>query len=255
LTPRADRGWLWALLSSPIYYNETAPRFPSSANKKLLAEAFFAKLRRDPRGNTTEAPVTIRLRQFSDQEGTSMAGEITRLLARWGAGEREALDELVALVYDELHQLAAKHLYRQGPFPSLQPTLLVHEVWLRLVNSGTTKWEDRAQFFGLAATVMRHLLLDHVRARQMEKHGGGALRVSVSVAEGIGRAPDIDLLALDEALRRMADIKPQHARIVELRFFGGLTIEETATLIGVTHATVERQWTFAKAWLHHELSR
>jgi RNA polymerase sigma factor (TIGR02999 family) len=184
-----------------------------------------------------------------------MPGEITRLLERWGAGERAALDELTALVYDELHRLAANHLYRQGPFPSLQPTLLVHEVWLRLINSGTTKWEDRAQFFGLAATAMRHLLIDHARSRQAEKRGGEALRVSMTAAEGIGLAPDIDLLALDEALERMAAIKPQHARIVELRFFGGLTIEETATVLGVAHATVERQWTFAKAWLHRELSR
>jgi RNA polymerase sigma factor (TIGR02999 family) len=184
-----------------------------------------------------------------------MPGEITRLLERWGAGERAALDELTSLVYDELHRLAANHLYRQGPFPSLQPTLLVHEVWLRLINSGTTKWEDRAQFFGLAATAMRHLLIDHARARQAEKRGGEALRVSMNVAEGIGLAPDIDLLALNEALERMAAIKPQHARIVELRFFGGLTIEETATVLGVAHATVERQWTFAKTWLHHELSR
>ena len=184
-----------------------------------------------------------------------MPGEITRLLERWGAGERAALDELTALVYDELHRLAAIHLYRQGLFPSLQPTLLVHEVWLRLVNNGTTKWEDRAQFFGLAATAMRHLLIDHARSRQAEKHGGEALRVSMTAAEGIGLAPDIDLLALDEALERMAAIKPQHARVVELRFFGGLTIEETAAVLGVTHATVERQWTFAKTWLHHELSR
>jgi RNA polymerase sigma factor (TIGR02999 family) len=181
--------------------------------------------------------------------------EITQLLARWGAGERAALDELTALVYEELHRLAAKHLYRQGPFPSLQPTLLVHEVWLRLASSGTTMWEDRAQFFGLAATTMRHFLIDYARARQMEKHGGGALRVSMSEAEDNGRAPEVELLALDEVLQRMAAVLPKHARVVELRFFGGLTIQETAAVLGVAHATVERQWTFAKAWLHHELSR
>jgi len=184
-----------------------------------------------------------------------MAGEITQLLERWGAGERAALDELTALVYSDLRRLAANYLYRQGPFPSLQPTLLVHEVWLRLVTNGTTKWEDRAQFFGLAATTMRNMLLDHARARQAEKRGGGALRVSMSVAERIGRSPDINLLALNEALERMAVIMPQHARVVELRFFGGLTIEETAVVLGVAHATVERQWTFAKTWLHRELSR
>ncbi len=187
-----------------------------------------------------------------------MAGEITLLLERWGAGERAALDELTTLVYDELHRLAANHLHRQGSFPSLQPTLLVHEVWLRLIKSGATQWEDRAHFFGLAATTMRNLLLDHARARQREKHGGGALRVSMSIADGVGRAPDImdiNVLALNEALERMAAIKPQSARIVELRFFGGLTIEETAIVLGVAHATVERQWTFAKTWLHRELSR
>src|SRR5262249_19586531 len=163
----------------------------------------------------------------STTKGTrAMAGEITRLLERWGAGERAALDELTALVYDELHRLAANHLYRQGPFPSLQPTLLVHGVLLRLGKRRRTKWEDRAQFFGLAATTMRHLLVDHARARQAEKRGGGALRVSMNAAEVIGRSPDVNLLALNEALERMAVIKPQHARIVELRFFGGLTIEE-----------------------------
>jgi RNA polymerase sigma-70 factor (ECF subfamily) len=184
-----------------------------------------------------------------------VAGEITQLLVRWSAGERAALDELTPLVYTELRRLAASYLRRRGAGNSLQPTLLVHEAWLRLANQETTDWRGRAQFFGLAATIMRGLLVDHARERQAAKRGGDEAPLSLSVADQFGHEPEIDLLALDEALQRLTLIKPRHTHVVELRFFGGLTIEETAAALGVATATVQREWTFAKAWLRHELSK
>jgi RNA polymerase sigma factor (TIGR02999 family) len=187
--------------------------------------------------------------------GAAVAEDITQMLIRWSAGEREALDELTPLVYEELRQLAASYLRRRKASDSLQPTLLVHEAWLRLVDHKTTDWLNRAQFFGLAATIMRNLLVDHARRAQAAKHGGAVFSISLSQADRIGRQPDIDLLALDEALSRLAALKPQHSRIIELRFFGGLTIEETAVALGVSHATVERDWRFARAWLRHELNQ
>jgi len=176
-------------------------------------------------------------------------------LIRWSAGERAALDELTPLVYAELRQLAAGYLRRRKAQDSLQPTLLVHEAWMRLVDHQTTDWLNRAQFFGLAAAIMRNLLVDHARHAQAGKRGGGAISISLSQADQIGRESELDLLALDEALRRLAALKPQHSRIVELRFFGGLTIEETAAVLNVSHATVERDWRFARAWLRHELNQ
>ncbi len=184
-----------------------------------------------------------------------MAGEITQLLERWSAGERAALDELTPLVYDELRRLAASYLRRRSAGDSLQPTLLVHEAWLRLVNQETSDWQCRAQFFGLAATIMRGLLVDHARERRAAKRGGDEAPLSLSVADKFGDQLEIDLLALDEALQRLSRLKPRHTRVVELRFFGGLTIEETAAALGVATATVQREWTFAKAWLRHELSK
>lgn len=184
-----------------------------------------------------------------------MAEQITQILARWSAGERAALDELTPLVYDELRQLAASYLHRRRVNDSLQPTLLVHEAWLRLVDHQTADWQNRAQFFGLAATIMRNLLVDHAREQQAAKRGGGEFTISLSQADQFAREPELNLLALDEALSKLATLKPQHSRVVELRFFGGLTIEETAALLGVSHATVERDWTFARAWLRHELDQ
>ena len=184
-----------------------------------------------------------------------MAENITHLLIRWSAGERAALDEMTPLVYEELRQLAANYLRRRKASDSLQPTLLVNEAWLRLVDHQTADWQNRAQFFGLAATIMRNLLLDHARRAQADKHGGEVLTISLSQADQLGREPQPDLLALDDALQRLAALKPRHGRIIELRFFGGLTIAETAAVLGVSHATVEREWAFARAWLRHELNQ
>jgi RNA polymerase sigma factor (TIGR02999 family) len=184
-----------------------------------------------------------------------MVEGITQLLARWSEGDQGALDQLIPLVYDELHRLADSFLRRQPHHQSLQPTVLVHEAYLRLLNQQNVSWESRAQFFGLAATLMRRILVDHHRQHVAEKRGGGQTRVSLSEADRFNAQPDVDLIALDDALISLAALNEQHCRIVELRYFGGLTIEETAAALGVSHATVERGWNMARAWLRRELTR
>lgn len=188
-----------------------------------------------------------------------MAEEITQLLAQWGDGDAAALDRLMPLVYDELRALARlylrQHYQQQGAQPTLQPTAVVNEAYLRLVRQEQVSMQCRAQFFGLAAKIIRELLVDETRRRLSEKRGGGATRVSLTSAEQAADASaTLDLLALDEALERLATHKPQHSRIVELRFFGGLTIAETAQALGISHATVERDWSLARAWLYAELA-
>jgi RNA polymerase sigma factor (TIGR02999 family) len=183
-----------------------------------------------------------------------MATSVTQLLRDWSAGDQSALERLMPLVYDELRRLARSHLRHEQQQLSLQPTALVHEAYLRLADQPQTSWENRAQFFGLAARLMRNILVDHARARQAEKRGGGELQVSLSAADQVGQQPEVALLELDEALQRLAALNPQHSRIIELRFFGGLTIPETAEVLGLSHATVERHWQFARAWLRYELN-
>ena len=183
-----------------------------------------------------------------------MPEEITQLLKQWSDGDAAALNRLMPLVYNELRQLARYHLQQQGPNRTLQPTALVNEAYLRLAKQSQVEFENRAQFFGLAAKLIRELLVDDTRRRQAEKRGGEGLRVSLADAEAVSAPADFDLLALDEALHRLTQNKPQHGRIVELRFFGGLTIAETAALLGISHATVERDWNFARAWLYGELA-
>jgi RNA polymerase sigma-70 factor, ECF subfamily len=163
------------------------------------------------------------------------------------------LDELMPLVYDELRRVAIGHLRRERDNLTLQPTALVHEAYLRLTNQQSVNWQSRAQFFSLAATMMRNILVDHARQAKAAKRGGPQYTLSLSQADRLGSEPDVVLVALDDALRELSSIKPQHGKIVELRFFGGLTIEETAEALGVSHATVERGWTFARAWLRNAL--
>ncbi|MBI1763649.1 MAG: sigma-70 family RNA polymerase sigma factor [Acidobacteria bacterium] len=184
-----------------------------------------------------------------------MPEEITQLLQRWGAGEAAALDRLLPLVYDELRQLARSYMRRQAVNHSLQPTALVHEAWLRLGRQQAGDWQNRVQFFALAAKVMRNVLVDHVRQHAAEKRGGAQELLSLRHAEQQGQETEFELLALDEALQRLAALNAQHAHIVELRFFGGLTIDETAQVLGISHATVERGWHAARAWLFSELQR
>ena len=182
------------------------------------------------------------------------AHSVTQLLVKWGNGDKAALDELVPLVYDVLHRLAASYLRRERGNHTLQPTALVHEAYVRLVDQQSGGWQNRAQFFGMAAKIMRNILVDHARKRRAGKRGGEPLMLGISQADRIGRKPDLDLVALDDALTTLSAINPELCKTVELRFFGGLTIEETAEAMGVSHATVERDWGFARAWLRREMS-
>ena len=180
---------------------------------------------------------------------------VTELLQLWSSGRQEALDELLPQIYAELQRLAASYLRRERPDHTLQATALVHEAFLKLIDQRAVRWQNRAHFFGIAAQAMRRILVDHARARAAGKRGDGARPVSLDQALALTDAPDTDLLALDEVLTRLAALDPQQSRVVELRFFGGLTMEETAEVLHVSPATVGREWTLAKAWLYAELKR
>ena len=175
--------------------------------------------------------------------------EIATILARVSNGEGHAADELLPLVYDDLRKLAAHRLAGLAPGQTLQPTALVHEAWLRMVSEGQRNWENRAHFFAAAAEVMRRVLVDHVRRRTRLKRGGGQLRLDIDELELACTTPDEKVLLIDEALERLEAEDAQKARIVVLKFFGGLTDREVATSLGVTERTVERHWAYAKAWL------
>src|SRR2546425_5827410 len=166
---------------------------------------------------------------------------ITQLLLNWSNGDQKALDKLMPLVYSELRRLAGNYLRRERPGHTLQPTALVNEAYLKLIDQKNAKWQNRAQFYGVAAQLMRRILVDHARQHQAAKRGGSdQQRLSITSAEQLGQQPELDLLALHEAMNELAAIDPQQSRIVELKFFGGLSIDETAELLGVGHATIER---------------
>jgi RNA polymerase sigma factor (TIGR02999 family) len=179
---------------------------------------------------------------------------VTQLLMDWGKGDQAALDKLMPMVYSELRRLATNYLRRERQGHTLQPTALVNEAYLKLIDQKNARWQNRAQFFGVAAQLMRRILVDHAREHQAAKRGGvDQQRLSISAVEGLARAPQIDLLALNEALEELATLDPQQERIVELKFFGGLSIQETAEVMGISHATVERDWKMARAWLRRKL--
>ncbi len=184
-----------------------------------------------------------------------MADDVTRLLVRWSEGDKGALEELMPLVYNELRRLANYYLQRERKDHTLQSTALVHEAFLRLIDQRDVRWQNRAHFFGVASQMIRRILVDHARAHQTAKRGGGAYTLALDDALGAEQKRDLDLVALDDALNGLANLDPQQARIVELRFFTGLTIEETAEVVGISPATVKRDWNTAKAWLFRELSR
>jgi len=179
---------------------------------------------------------------------------VTQLLIAWSGGNEAALDELMPLVYDELRRLARRYMRREGSGHTLQTTGLVNEAYLRLVDQKNVRWQNRAHFFGIAAQLMRRILVDHARTRHRVKRGGGVLKVSLNEAETILHESSTDLLALDEALTQLAEVDGRKGRIVELRFFGGLSIEETAEVLQVSPGTVMHDWTLAKAWLYRALS-
>jgi RNA polymerase sigma-70 factor, ECF subfamily len=181
-------------------------------------------------------------------------GTATELLLAWGGGDQRARDRMLPLVYEELRRLAAGYLRRERPGHTLQPTALVHEAYVRLVDQRQVDWSNRAQFIGLAAVMMRRILVNHARDRIAEKRGGGAEHVPLTLAgERLG-SQEIDVLDLHDALERLAALDARKGQIVELKFFGGLTMDEIATTLGVSRATVEREWTFSRAWLHRAVS-
>ena len=183
------------------------------------------------------------------------AADVTGLLLAWGRGDQSAADRLVPAVYEELRRHAERAMRREGGEHTLQATALVHESYLRLVDQRRVQWRNRAHFFAIASTVMRRILVDHARARLTAKRGGGAAPVSLAAAEPATPegTDEADLLALHEALEKLAVLDPDQARLVELRYFGGLTIEETAEALAVSPATVKREWALARAWLRREL--
>lgn len=184
---------------------------------------------------------------------TSSEG-VTQLLVDWSKGDQAALDRLMPLVYSELRRLATNYLRRERQGHTLQPTALVNEAYLKLVDQRNAKWQNRAQFFGISAQLMRRILVDHARQHQAAKRGGTEQkRISITSAEKLAKQSEVDLLALNEALEELTKMDPQQGRIVELKFFGGLSIEETAEVLGVGHATVERDWKMARAWLRRQL--
>ncbi len=180
---------------------------------------------------------------------------VTALLLDWSNGNKESLDKLIPVVYHELRRQAARHLRRERREHTLQTTALIHEAYLRLVDQKNVRWQNRAHFFGIAAKLMRQILVDHARKHHAAKRGGMDIKLSLEEAMLTSEEQDMNLVALDEALDRLAEIDPQQSQIVELKFFSGLSVEETAHVLDVSARTVKRDWNVAKAWLRRELSR
>jgi RNA polymerase sigma factor (TIGR02999 family) len=180
---------------------------------------------------------------------------VTELLQGWRAGDRKALDALLPLVYDELRRLAHYQLRNERPEHTLRSTALVHEAYFRLVGQDFPQWEGRSHFFAVAAQLMRQILVDYARRHRASKRGSGACKLTLDDAVALPQRKDLDIVALDDALNTLAEIDPRQSRVVELRFFAGLSLEETSEVMGIATATVQRDWTAARAWLHREISR
>jgi RNA polymerase sigma-70 factor (ECF subfamily) len=182
------------------------------------------------------------------------SGDVTALLRAWASGQPGAADRVVPVIYQQLRRRAAAYLRGERRTHTLQPTALVHEAYLRLVNQHPAVWQNRAQFFGVASQMMRRILVDHARRRNMHKRSGQWTRISATNGALAGPAPDFDVLALDELLVRLAAFDARKSRVVELRYFGGLSPEETACVLDIAPRTVEREWRAARAWLHSQLA-
>ena len=185
---------------------------------------------------------------------TPSPSNVTEMLHDWSDGDREALDKLVPIVYEELRRQAARYLRRERPGHTLQTTALIHEAYIRLIDQKNVRWQNRAHFYAIAAQLMRRILVDHARSRQAAKRGGSDIKLPLEEAMIASKGREVDLVALDEALERLAAIDPQQCRVVELRFFSGMSVEETAEVLGVSPRTVKRDWNVAKAWLRREIS-
>jgi RNA polymerase sigma factor (TIGR02999 family) len=180
---------------------------------------------------------------------------VTELLVRWRSGDREALDSLFPLVYDELRRIARHYLQNERTDHTLQSTALVNEAYMRLVAQDLPEWQNRAHFFAVAAQLMRQILVDHARSRCASKRGGNVYKIALDEAEGHAATTDIDLVALDDALKELSEMDPQQSRVVELKFFAGLSNEDAAEVLKVSPSTVKRDWVTARAWLYRELDR
>jgi len=181
--------------------------------------------------------------------------DVTQLLMAWSGGNQAALDDLMPLVYDELRRLAHRYMRRENPGHSLQTTALVNEAYVRLTEGKPVNWQDRTHFFAVSARVMRRILIDIANSRQFQKHGGGAQRVDLEEACLVAKGRDADIIALDDALKTLSEVDPRKAQVVELRYFGGLSVDETAEVLKVSPDTVMRDWRLAKAWLLREMSK
>ena len=184
---------------------------------------------------------------------SSPPGDVTRLLLAWSNGDRDALEGLIPVVYWELRRIAARYFRHERPDQTLQPTALVHEAYFKLIDQDHARWQNRAQFFGVAAQLMRRILVDHARTRIAAKRGGGMTPITLVDVADASSPRGVDVIALDDALTRLASLYPEQGRLVELRYFGGMTIEETGEAMGISPATVKRQWTVARAWLLRDL--
>ena len=181
--------------------------------------------------------------------------QVTQLLVRWRGGDRQALDELMPLVYGELRRLAQHYLQRERSDHTLQSTALVHEVYMRMLGQNLPDWQNRAHFFGVAARLMRQILVEHARGHRAAKRGGDACKVALEEGVLLPQKTNVDVVVLDDALQDLAKLDEQQSRIVELRFFAGLSIDDTSEVLGISPATVSREWTTARIWLHREISR
>jgi RNA polymerase sigma factor (TIGR02999 family) len=182
--------------------------------------------------------------------------DITRILRQWGDGDREALDALIPLVYEELRRQAARYLRRESQEHTLQTTALIHEAYIKLIDQRNTDWQNRAHFFAISAQAMRRILVDHARTKHRDKRGGNELKLPLDEGMAVADArANIDLIALDEALTRLQAIDEQQSRVVELRYFSGMSLEDTADVLKISRATAARDWAMAKSWLHRELTR
>src|SRR5262249_19008521 len=180
--------------------------------------------------------------------------EITQQLIAWSNGDTDALDKLIPAVYQELRRMADRYLRSESAGHSLQPTALVHEAYLRLIDQSQVEWHNRAHFFGVAAQMMRRILIDHAKTKHRAKRGGGARKISLEETANYTREKAAELVALDEALKELSEIDERKSRIVELRYFGGLTVDETAEVLGISDKTVMRDWNLAKAWLYQAMT-
>ena len=218
---------------------------------RLRRLSYLNRFLRDRRGDIIRAPRN----QYGPNVVSTMTHEVTQLLVAWGDGDQSALDQLMRLVYDELHRMAHRYMAQERPEHTLQTSALVNEAYVRLIDQRKVHWQNRAQFFGIAATSMRRILVGYARSRKRVKRGAGAFQISLDEAAILSQERAADMVALDEALDNLAAVDQRKSQVVELRFFGGLSIDETAEVLRVSPGTIMRDWTLAKAWLKREMMR